>query len=964
MGENFSNPSHAEQQQPLLVTRGAEEKIQPNGASPANGEDEPYTIKCICGFNDDAFDGNTVFCEHCNTWQHISCYYFPETTLADEFFHDCVDCKPRPINASAAIQRQRQLRDPLDARDERKAKRPNHTKHRKTKTKDVNPLPPQANGWILHKLASAEHPDVNNREQGPPTKRSKTDHRQPGSLNARPAAQRHRSGTGGSTTSQGRPLLSASLPDYLSAEFINVHHHNTSFETPDTNLHLNIRVTDLLSRLLDDQEYFAKVTNGLTHNDVFMKFDQIIDNLENPVRKNIKEDKNLTYHGNYPVWPYLTTEKDLVSGEVVGELRGYIGGREDYKQDPANRWDELRHPDHFVFFHPHLPIFIDSRVEGTKLRYARRSCRPNMEMKTIITGAREYRFCFTAVTGIPKDAELTVAWDLADDPDLQRHLVHGSETMTNVDRAYVRGWVGRALAHFGGCACETNPANVCLLGHFVRRLGNAPSEAAPRSNKTRKRKITKTTPPNTGHTTNSPASSEGGRAPDLEGDVDMDGPRSPSKESGKTSRDETPSEKLDASLGPGDELSERDKRKLLQQERLFEQMEQDHHTGPRKKKRNSGSNVNTPTVPNSRPVGQSIAASSGPEARQRKAKTNSASGDDRTPRSGEQSPRHARDTPHSRGSALRHQVLRPVYVDASTQTAKDESSISRPTSSLPVRPRPFVSMAKRLLHQTVRRNLVRGERPAPTSQVSSRSRSPKAVPVEANDEQTTDLCALNAPRAVQSTMTEKLEVDTKNTEPPVGIDMVAPPGRHNTELDAPGVAETQSPIRSAHPPLKPPPPPWPSEESNTIKQVPAPRKDVRDAGMHVDLPSPGFFKSPLAQSPSSFPGSAPMANMIQSPVGSASTPGVPTPNVQSPTLPRASSLTKPSPAKKKMSLSDYMNKRKTTETSASERTQSQAQPDGHVSPPGAMGSAKDEATAPKEPGAKREDGMRDASRPS
>jgi hypothetical protein len=36
-------------------------------------EEEDYTIKCICNYTDD--DGNTVFCENCQTWQHIECYY-------------------------------------------------------------------------------------------------------------------------------------------------------------------------------------------------------------------------------------------------------------------------------------------------------------------------------------------------------------------------------------------------------------------------------------------------------------------------------------------------------------------------------------------------------------------------------------------------------------------------------------------------------------------------------------------------------------------------------------------------------------------------------------------------------------------------------------------------------------------------------------------------------------------------
>ena len=41
------------------------------GAAPDLVDEEPYTIKCICDYSDD--DGNTIYCETCDTWQHIEC---------------------------------------------------------------------------------------------------------------------------------------------------------------------------------------------------------------------------------------------------------------------------------------------------------------------------------------------------------------------------------------------------------------------------------------------------------------------------------------------------------------------------------------------------------------------------------------------------------------------------------------------------------------------------------------------------------------------------------------------------------------------------------------------------------------------------------------------------------------------------------------------------------------------------
>ena len=83
--------------------------------------DEEYTIKCICGFKDD--DGNTVYCERCDTWQHTVCYYFDENGVAptkdilSSIDHFCADCKPRPLDARAAIKRQVNRRADISSND-------------------------------------------------------------------------------------------------------------------------------------------------------------------------------------------------------------------------------------------------------------------------------------------------------------------------------------------------------------------------------------------------------------------------------------------------------------------------------------------------------------------------------------------------------------------------------------------------------------------------------------------------------------------------------------------------------------------------------------------------------------------------------------------------------------------------------------------------------------------------------
>lgn len=71
-----------------------------------DSDEELYTIKCICGISVD--DGNTIYCEPCDTWQHIECFYPDNEEVAsrDDFSHLCADCNPWPLNQTEAYQRQ------------------------------------------------------------------------------------------------------------------------------------------------------------------------------------------------------------------------------------------------------------------------------------------------------------------------------------------------------------------------------------------------------------------------------------------------------------------------------------------------------------------------------------------------------------------------------------------------------------------------------------------------------------------------------------------------------------------------------------------------------------------------------------------------------------------------------------------------------------------------------------------
>lgn len=97
---------------------------------PSNVDEEDYIIKCICDYGDD--DGNTVFCEKCDIWQHIECCYHQKSVPE---IHLCIDYAPketpRDLNPEEAKKRQRRARDLLDRDRDRRVENPAPKKHKK-----------------------------------------------------------------------------------------------------------------------------------------------------------------------------------------------------------------------------------------------------------------------------------------------------------------------------------------------------------------------------------------------------------------------------------------------------------------------------------------------------------------------------------------------------------------------------------------------------------------------------------------------------------------------------------------------------------------------------------------------------------------------------------------------------------------------------------------------------------------
>lgn len=855
----------------------------------ANGDDEDYTIRCVCDFNDD--DGNTVLCERCNTWQHIICYYFPRESLDDDFHHSCVICNPRHVDSHQANLRQHQRRDPI-VTEEKKARRTNPKNHKKAKTIQVN-------GVSDHVRTDGR--DGSPRDGAPPAKRPKTSHRHSGSMASAAGHQRARA----SSTIKRRPTLHELPHDYFSPDFFQAQHNQQFFRPSTANLHLNIAFTDLLSRWLDDEECFSKITNGKTHQDVFMHLSQPMEELDVPVAKHIEAAPDIEFHGHQPLWHKLKASRDITTGEFVGELCGTIGLQDDYKNEPANKWTKLRHPNHFVFFHPILPIYIDCRAEGTVLRYARRSCHPTVRISTLITGAREYRFCFTALHDIQEGQEITVGWD--SDPDLSDKS-EARIQMTDFLRDQFSSRAEALLSHFGGCACEAEP---CLMLHFDRRIREQPglveSPAEQTKTSTKKRKTNKKSPTDTTHI--SRASSEAITHGDADGDEDMDDGRSTSQ-STKLSRDNTPS----GANGTGaNEMSAREKRKLMQSEKLFEQID-----AQKRKKRNSGSTSHVSTdalnvrIANRRPL------NSHPNTPISATKPRSSNGvsyfANHTRASPDvRSPASAGGQARSETASPKSPRVPPVYRDNSTQTVSEEPS------SPPRRPKiPYLSLSRRLMQRSF------------LSQQHFLSHG-------SSDKNSIDAAAATEDGPVA----QAPEPEPRIPSPDIGLrdpngDVVMSDGVPQAQIVGPATSAATDTFEAAPLPLslekrraaRPPLPPWPVGESMSAASEQRFEEKADNVGgsaaspLHVELPPPPSFvnentvgSNAIVTTPNSTPSVAAQSppNGGPSPTNSAPL-SMLSPSLEAPmNAALGSAAVRPSPVKKKMSLSDYLKKNKRAE---------------------------------------------------
>ena len=660
-------------------------------------EEQDYTIKCLCGLTIE--EQNTICCERCETWQHTECYYIdkdgaiPSNDDLENIEHFCVDCDPRPVDRKGATERQRVRLERIEFDERRRQKPPSKSHKKKIKNPDSNGA--LTNGFAHGHDADSAHERTSRSplNTAPPAKRAKTGHRSSHSTNVPPLphySNPHKRSASAVQSPTKVPLKAAQNgagKEVCSSSFAHLYDNDPGDSDLQTNLFNDIQITNDLKLWSNDLPALHEAAPTFSHTQIFQRTEQPVSSMQMAeLHKQEKINEDILVDGRHPKWRYLTVGSWTQEGSLVAEIKGKIGHMREYTEDPENRWDYLRHPEPFVFFHRHLPIYIDTRSEGTTCRYLRRSCVPNLEMKTFLENESEYHFCFVATKDIEPNSELTIGWTT--DEHMRRILTDldngvKEEELGAEQVEYMADWSSKVLLEFGGCACD---GSNCAMTKRSKRVTAS--------------KI---------RNVHSFGANPGYRLGSRDGSEQFDSRSTSESKSG--SRDMTPTENPTDS-GFGMELSAREKRKIAALDKKFEQLEE--KPAPKKKKRNSGgSSVNTPNVDALKRLGHTAISQPNTPSMPYKPQYTDASTSHR--KSGSPvgkpltnplgRPRSTTVTKSKQRSSLPNtpQIPSPLfranYVSQGMQTdpTEDDDDWSKPQQSPAPLRKPYISLTKRLL---------------------------------------------------------------------------------------------------------------------------------------------------------------------------------------------------------------------------------------------------------------------------
>jgi hypothetical protein len=649
-------------------------------------------------------------------------------------------------------------------------------------------------------------------------------------------------------------------------------------DVPDTrtNKFVSLAIPGALIRWVESSSALEKEV-GRTPSEVFQ---EAVPALERKRPKlEIKDATQSLDNGTTLRWRSLRSTSPIEKDVPLIELNGEIGFQKDYCADSDNLWADLSSPLPFVFFHPILPLYIDTRKEGSLARYVRRSCKPNAQLDTFLTNKSEYHFWLVSDRAIPPSEQITLPWDFRLEKSVCQRWLHllglsdddgASQDEFELDESEytaISNWIDRILSEYGGCACDLD--NNCAFARFHRHYLYGKSQSRGNKKRPRKTKAHTISPSSTGHATNSRAASEGHIDERPEDRAKRD--ESVPARSKPSSRDRTPLRQGSFDqLGILTEPTDRDKRKVAMVEDSFRRMEQEQQQPPRKKKRVSdGTTTSTSSKSKSRTGSTPHIGSYADASTTSRSKSGSPAGSI-SPNLGS----HTKPAAPHRSSAdvqspprQSSAPPRSAYRDMGIQTDPvDDEWFSQP-SALPCRKKRIISLSQRLLN-----NRFKARAEVDHKQISV-SASSRPSPADAMD-------------------VDVAEVDEKLDLPKAEADIQQPPSSSSPPPPPPLEQDADQRVPDALPAPSSEAPNPSSERSLTLERP-------KGLELRVQLPTLPALDQTTVSTPSATAttplsaGSSTVQSAIISSISSAANGVVAT----------------PSPIKKKLSLSDYTKSR-------------------------------------------------------
>lgn len=435
-------------------------------------------LTCKCGVNGNLIDINDnkkllIQCHHCNRWQHMRCYGLTNKLeiLPIKFY--CNVCQP-----SLKIKDYKVSKKIIDKKKKSKNNNINinisnnncTNNYRSNSNSNSNTFNVNTNRGLVSNESNFKN-TASQTELDVATQLTKIRDSFPYSCQREPPNPYQKN-----TVKKSSPLLQSIEEFNTKSNSIESLLSNGSFGTKKDNLQSSS--IPVLKSIYKDK-YVQGFVYGHNNDDWVIQMNK---HLNLPFEKDIiysNSIQNSQDTGSTQTIKGVFAKKDINKSDMITELIGEIDFQRNYIVDPVNQYRILGTTQPKVFFHPHWPIYIDTRNSkalykgndsAIMINELRRSCRPNVELKTIRTPPSSkddsgIHFVVVATRDIKKGEELLIKWQW----DLRHpvcQIIDGNQVFDNLsdmDKYWLIHCID-TIWQSSPCACHFKKyGNTCLL---------------------------------------------------------------------------------------------------------------------------------------------------------------------------------------------------------------------------------------------------------------------------------------------------------------------------------------------------------------------------------------------------------------------------------------------------------------------------------------------------------------------